>query len=77
MFVELDSDDQLQTGNYKQSVFVGPAPAGQGRHHGYPPSWPAYMALAAVMGVTLLSGDRRLARVSATRCPIEILAPTR
>jgi predicted nucleic acid-binding protein len=36
----------------------------------------SYVALAEVLGVPLLTGDRRLARSSDPRCRIELLLPT-
>jgi predicted nucleic acid-binding protein len=35
----------------------------------------AYVALAEVLDVTLLTGDRRLARATGPRCRIEVLQP--
>jgi predicted nucleic acid-binding protein len=35
----------------------------------------AYVALAEVMSITLLTGDQRLARAPGPRCPIEIFQP--
>lgn len=34
----------------------------------------AYVALAELLGTTLVTGDRRLAGASSPRCPIEVLA---
>jgi predicted nucleic acid-binding protein len=35
----------------------------------------SYIALAEALEVTLLTGDRRLARATGPRCPIEVLRP--
>ena len=35
----------------------------------------SYVALAEALGVTLLTGDHRLARATGPRCQIEILRP--
>jgi predicted nucleic acid-binding protein len=37
----------------------------------------AYVALAEALGVTLLTGDRRLARASGPRCRIEVIRSAR
>ncbi len=36
----------------------------------------SYIALAEVLGVTLITGDTRLARAPGTRCTIEVIRPT-
>jgi predicted nucleic acid-binding protein len=34
----------------------------------------AYVALAEILGITLLTADRRLARASGPRCPIDLMS---
>lgn len=45
------------------------------RHHLIPYD-AAYVALAELLGATLLTGDRRLAAASELRCTVEVLAPS-